>query len=90
MISFQSKPIHPRPFSLSQESSLSVTDLKEYTEAKHQQPIGFFRTQPTHQVIRSVRKRHMPVVALLAEAVRKMTLSDPWMEGDDFQPGVQG
>jgi len=35
-------------------------------------------------VIRSVRKRHMPVVALLAEAVRK-TLSDPWMEGDDFQ-----
>ena len=21
------------------------------------------------------------------KAVRKMTLSDPWMEGDDFQPG---
>jgi len=51
-----------------QESALTVDDLKEYTE-----------------VIRSVRKRHMPVVALLAEAVRKMTLSDPWMEGDDFQ-----
>eukprot|EP00434_Breviolum_minutum_P041326 symbB.v1.2.036764.t1/scaffold5262.1/size29222/1 len=51
-----------------EESSLTVQDLKEYTE-----------------VIRSVRKRHMPVVALLAEAVRKMTLSDPWMEGDDFQ-----
>jgi hypothetical protein len=24
------------------------------------------------------------------EAVRKMTLSDPWMEGDDFQPGLSG
>lgn len=33
-----------------EESSLTVQDLKEYTE-----------------VIRSVRKRHMPVVALLAE-----------------------
>lgn len=26
---------------------------------------------------------------LMGKAVRKMTLSDPWMEGDDFQPGSQ-
>ena len=26
---------------------------------------------------------------LTGKAVRKMTLSDPWMEGDDFQPGSQ-
>lgn len=40
-------PLTPPP---KEESSLTVQDLKEYTE-----------------VIRSVRKRHMPVVALLAE-----------------------
>ncbi|CAJ1402775.1 unnamed protein product [Effrenium voratum] len=37
------------------------------------------------EVIRSVRKRHMPVVALLAEAIRKMNHKDAWMEGDAFQ-----
>jgi len=38
------------------------------------------------EVIRTLRIRHKPVVALLAEAIRRMEHSDAaWMEGDAFQ-----